>query len=78
MEHRKQRENQILELLRENPNKTFTDGEIVSHIYIDTPENLLKAAAYNVNHHLSKLLRENKVTNINDHWQIINEGIRNL
>lgn len=78
MNHRIERENQILDFLSNNPNKTFSESEVVNQIYTDLPDNLFKAATYNVNHHLLKLLRENKVAQVNDKWQIINEGIRNL
>lgn len=61
MDHRCKREQQILDVLQNNPMNSFNEEEIVKIIYIDTPEKLLKAAACNVNHHLVKLLRENKV-----------------
>lgn len=61
MDHRCKREQQILDVLQNNHMNKFTEEDIVKIIYIDTPEKLLKAAAYNVNHHLQKLLKENKV-----------------
>lgn len=61
MEHRCKREQQIMEVLQNKPTDSFNEEEIVKLIYIDTPEKLLKAAASNVNHHLVKLLKENKV-----------------
>lgn len=67
--HRCERENQILEVLRNNPTESFDEMDIVKEIYIDTPEKLLKAAAYNVNHHLVKLSKENRVKQMNGFWQ---------
>lgn len=61
MEHRCKREQQILDVLQNSPMNSFTEEDIVKKIYIDTPEKLLQAAACNVNHHLVKLLRENRV-----------------
>lgn len=47
--------------------------DLVRLIYKETPEHLWPAAAYNVNHHLTKLTRENKVKNIKidgeNRWQ---------
>lgn len=57
-------------MLQNNPMNSFTEEDIVKIIYIDTPEKLLKAAAFNVNHHLIKLLKENKVKQTNSGlWQ---------
>lgn len=70
MEHRSKREQQILEVLQNKPMISFNEEDIVKIIYIDTPERLLKAAASNVNHHLIKLLKENKVKQTkNGFWQ---------
>lgn len=35
--------------------------QIVENIYTETPKNLWPAACFNVNHHLQKLLKENKI-----------------
>ncbi|XP_013181284.1 PREDICTED: beta-lactamase-like protein 2 homolog [Papilio xuthus] len=62
--HRNLRENQILETLKENANKQLTEMDLVRIIYTETPEHLWPAAAYNVNHHLKKLTKENKLKEI--------------
>lgn len=71
--HRNQREFQILEVLKNNPDKQLTEMDLVKIIYVETPEHLWSAAAYNVNHHLSKLTKENKIKCINidgeNKWQ---------
>ncbi|CAG9784641.1 unnamed protein product [Diatraea saccharalis] len=73
IEHRKQREEQILEALRTNPDKQMTEMDLVRIIYTETPEHLWSAAAYNVNHHLIKLTKENIIKNVNingeNRWQ---------
>lgn len=45
--------------------------DIVAQIYINTPKNLYEAAAYNVEHHLTKLLKENKIKQIDSTFQYI-------
>ncbi|CAH0726425.1 unnamed protein product, partial [Brenthis ino] len=73
--HRNQRESQILEALKENMEKQLNEMDLVKIIYIDTPEQLWPAAAYNVNHHLTKLTKENKIKYISvdgeNKWQYI-------
>ncbi|CAG9567482.1 unnamed protein product [Danaus chrysippus] len=59
--HRNQREEQILETLRNNCDKQLNEMDLVKLIYTETPEHLWAAAAYNVNHHLTKLTKENKI-----------------
>lgn len=59
--HRNQRESQIVEVLKNAPSKLFTELDIVKVIYVETPEALWPAAAYNVNHHLKKLTKEGVV-----------------
>ncbi|XP_044266163.1 beta-lactamase-like protein 2 homolog [Tribolium madens] len=69
IQHRKEREQQILNILINNRQKQFNEMELVKMIYTDTPEKLLKAAESNVNHHLVKLLKDNKVAQFNNLWQ---------
>ncbi|XP_055387391.1 beta-lactamase-like protein 2 homolog [Condylostylus longicornis] len=57
IEHRNQREKQIIDVFETNAKKTFTDRMIVEIIYENLPENLKLAAAFNVNHHLMKLAK---------------------
>ncbi|XP_049871846.1 beta-lactamase-like protein 2 homolog [Pectinophora gossypiella] len=75
IEHRNQREEQILKKLQENPDKSLTEMDLVKEIYTETPQHLWAAAAYNVNHHLTKLSKENKVKEINvegeSRWQFM-------
>ncbi|KAB0797143.1 hypothetical protein PPYR_08137 [Photinus pyralis] len=70
IEHRNEREMQILSTLRDNPCQIFTEMDLVRLIYRDTPEKMWRAAAYNVNHHLLKLLKEKRVKQIENMWQI--------
>lgn len=61
IEHRNQREEQIVEALKNNADKYLNEMDLVKLIYTETPEHLWPAAAYNVNHHLTKLTKENKI-----------------
>ncbi|XP_035738349.1 beta-lactamase-like protein 2 homolog isoform X1 [Vespa mandarinia] len=71
IQHRKQREEQILNVLKENSNSSFmSEMDIVQIIYKDTPKNLWPAAAHNVMHHLQKLLKETKVVGKEGEWKI--------
>lgn len=45
--------------------------DIVKVVYKGTPERLFPAAAFNVKHHLVKLLKENKVQNNDEKWRCI-------
>ncbi|CAG4973042.1 unnamed protein product [Colias eurytheme] len=73
--HRNQREEQILQALKNNADKQLNEMDLVKMIYQETPEHLWPAAAYNVNHHLTKLTKEKKIKliNIDDEskWQYI-------
>lgn len=75
IEHRNQREGQILEALKSNSEKKLNEMDLVKLIYTETPEHLWPAAAYNVNHHLTKLTKEKKIKCCHDDgenkWQYI-------
>ncbi|XP_077286254.1 beta-lactamase-like protein 2 homolog [Arctopsyche grandis] len=60
IQHRNQREAQIFEVLREKK-VPMTEMQLVAVIYDETPKTLWPAAAFNVNHHLKKLVKENKI-----------------
>ncbi|XP_011568241.3 beta-lactamase-like protein 2 homolog [Plutella xylostella] len=60
--HRNQREAQIFEALRNNADKQMNEMDLVKMIYTETPEHLWPAAANNVNHHLTKLTKEKKIS----------------
>ncbi|XP_054712844.1 endoribonuclease LACTB2-like [Uloborus diversus] len=64
IQHRMQREQQILDALEKAPSEGLTAEELVQQIYIETPEHLLKAAERNVFHHLNKLVKGNTVGEI--------------
>ncbi|XP_034946966.1 beta-lactamase-like protein 2 homolog [Chelonus insularis] len=68
--HRNQREMQILETLTDHPTG-LSVTDIVKIIYKNTPENLWPAASINISHHLQKLLKEQKVKVIdNNIWYL--------
>lgn len=58
--HRNQREEQILECLKKS-SEPLSSMSIVEQVYTTTPKNLYKAADVNVKHHLSKLFKENLI-----------------
>ncbi|XP_055602932.1 beta-lactamase-like protein 2 homolog [Uranotaenia lowii] len=68
--HRNQRETQILQVFKTNPATCFNEMDIVELIYTEIPEELWKAAAYNVSHHLSKLMKEGKLFQENGNWKL--------
>lgn len=70
MSHRQEREQQIMDVLSNNCQQSFNEYDLVKMIYTGLPEKLIKAAESNVNHHLQKLLKENKVRTINNRWQL--------
>jgi len=72
LQHRRQRESQILHVLRSS-GKPMAAMDIVKIAYKDTPENLHPAAAYNVSHHLEKLYKEHVVSRKDDLYFIKNE-----
>lgn len=61
IDHRKQREAQILGLLESNKNTWYTEMDLVKIIYTETPQQLWEAAAHNVKQHLKKLEKDHKV-----------------
>ncbi|XP_056644946.1 beta-lactamase-like protein 2 homolog [Diorhabda carinulata] len=67
--HRAERESQIIQTLNSNRSKSFNEEDLVRIIYVNLPENLVKSAQSNVNHHLVKLLREQRVKKLDDRWQ---------
>lgn len=68
--HRMERETQIMETLNNNRQKAFSEEELVKIIYIDTPVKLHKAAEHNLNLHLHKLLKEDKVISEDNKWRL--------
>lgn len=64
IKHRQQREAQIINCLKSQPDRSFTEMQIVEQIYVETPKELYPAAAYNVHQHLTKLLKEHKVIKV--------------
>ncbi|CAH1130260.1 unnamed protein product [Ceutorhynchus assimilis] len=75
LNHRLEREQQIMDILSNNCQRTFTGNDLVEMIYIGLPKQLFKAAECNVNHHLQKLLKEDKVVQVNGMWQFKEELI---
>lgn len=59
-----------MDVLTNNSSLTFGEEDLVRMIYANLPNNLAKAAECNVNHHLVKLLKENRVKKENNKWQI--------
>lgn len=78
IDHRNKREKQIIEVLKLEPLKPFSELDLVKIIYTDTLEDLHMAAALNVNHHLNKLLKEKKVIFTESRWQFNNTQISSL
>ncbi|KAL6065140.1 hypothetical protein STEG23_026708 [Scotinomys teguina] len=59
--HRTSRESQILTLIRDNFEKSFTLTDLRKMIYQNVPENLHKMAEHNLLLHLKKLEKEGKI-----------------
>ncbi|XP_018568623.1 beta-lactamase-like protein 2 homolog [Anoplophora glabripennis] len=72
--HRMEREQQIMDVLTNNREQTFGEPDLVKLIYVDLPEKLTKAAEANVNHHLIKLLKEQRVRKLDGLWQISDQN----
>lgn len=71
IDHRKQREIQILDTLQSHANEQLSDMDIVKLVYAETPQHLWLAAARNVNQHLEKLLKERRIKQLNENEQIL-------
>jgi len=69
--HRYKRETQLLVALEKQNGNKLTAMELVKIVYTETPENLHKAAAGNVKHHLEKLLKEGKVVKDGEKYGLI-------
>ncbi|KAL1776031.1 beta-lactamase 2 [Sigmodon hispidus] len=72
--HRNKREEQLLTLIRDNFEKSFTVTELVKIIYQNVPDNLHKMAEHNLLLHLKKLEKEGKiffVANPNKGWKAV-------
>lgn len=65
IEHRKQREAQVLQVLGEAEQRGETGGltslQLVQQIYTNLPPTLVLSAQWNIEHHLHKLLKEGKI-----------------
>ncbi|EDV95316.1 beta-lactamase-like protein 2 homolog isoform X2 [Drosophila grimshawi] len=61
IQHRTQREQQIMQFFMQRPGQRYQAIDVVRVVYKETPEHLWPAAAYNVGHHLSKLFKERKL-----------------
>ncbi|XP_033243404.1 beta-lactamase-like protein 2 homolog [Drosophila miranda] len=59
--HRNNREQQILHFFTQRPHKRWQSMDVVRVVYSQTPQKLWPAAAYNVSHHLKKLQKEGKL-----------------
>jgi ribonuclease/clavin/mitogillin len=72
IEHRKQREEQVLQTMRPSQGYSafLTPMEMVRVIYRDVPENLHSAACGGVLQVLKKLESEGKVSQLDDKWRL--------
>jgi glyoxylase-like metal-dependent hydrolase (beta-lactamase superfamily II) len=66
IDHRNQREAQILSVLPSSESEGLTIEAIVKILYKDVPEQLHGAAGYNVGHHLEKLKQEQTIGSIEE------------
>ncbi|CAG7786216.1 unnamed protein product [Allacma fusca] len=71
--HRLQREKQILSVIQASE-VPLTPTEIVRKVYQDTPEYLYPAAEVNVRHHLTKLIKENRIQENDDKFFVREDG----
>jgi cell division protein FtsL len=70
IEHRIQREQQVVKALRQGRN---TIGEITESIYVDVSAALLRVAEFSVQAHLEKLLVEGRVKKEANRYMLISE-----
>lgn len=68
IDHRNQRERQILAVLKDSTKKYLTPMELVKIIYKETPEILHPAAAVNVGHQLDKLFKDGLIHGHKEAW----------
>ncbi|KAG5681123.1 hypothetical protein PVAND_010583 [Polypedilum vanderplanki] len=73
--HRQERERQIMSAF-DIANRLTLMG-IVEIVYKETPKNLWNAAAINVHHHLTKLQKEGKISEIHEDDEVLWEKIHN-
>uniref|UniRef100_A0A0P4WLA5 Beta-lactamase-like protein 2 homolog n=1 Tax=Scylla olivacea TaxID=85551 RepID=A0A0P4WLA5_SCYOL len=74
IDHRNQREKQILKVMNLETKKFFTAMEVVKAVYKDTPQHLHPAAAENVTNHMHKLLKDGKVVSQGDRWCLVHRN----
>ena len=68
IEHRLQREANIVAALRANPD--LTPSELVPHVYQDVPQRLFGLAARSLLAHLLKLEEDGVASNTDSRWHI--------
>jgi len=73
LNHRSQREDQIVSCLKQQYPQAITSMDIVRKVYQQTPEHLHLAAKKNVENHLEKLRKECKVKQEDGKWKIISK-----
>lgn len=84
IDHRNEREKQILEVLQNAPYERFNALDIVKKVYTDIPFYMRAAARVNVNHHLEKLAKEKLVRKIDEegvdvadyHYQLASDATK--
>ncbi|XP_073995258.1 endoribonuclease LACTB2 [Rhodnius prolixus] len=69
--HRKNREEQIVKILLKQKGQNVSTTNIVKSVYVDVPENLHKAAEQNVNNHLMKLRKDGRIAEISGGWALL-------
>lgn len=74
IQHRQDREDQIIAVLRADNNTPKTSMEIVKVIYKDYPENLYEAAEKGVIMVLEKLEKEGAVVKEGEKWRILRDA----